>query len=375
MAKANRRQSGSSRDNSPQSGQLRGVADKLLLTQAAEIVPGAALLILTSGTALARHIIAARPDVAWNVFTLEHFYLTALVNALEDDDGTADAEIDLFCNPDPPAGIFQTILIPTDSKGSAELTRDLLQSAEQRLAPGGRLLISTNNPKDHWLHQHLKTCFGRVTVIREKQGICYIARKGDKPVKQKDFGCEFAFRDDAKLIRLYSRPGVFSHRRVDAGARALIRSLDLLKTEPEFTKDNVQRIVDMGCGCGSVAVAAGLRFPDAQIVAVDSHARAVQSSEMSAKLNDANNVSTILTSDGGIPEPGTWDLYLCNPPYYSDFRISEVFLQSAFDALRIGGRIHLVTKLTDGHYNRMIEVFANAEVHRLGEYDVIVSER
>ena len=111
----------------------------------------------------------------------------------------------------------------------------------------------------------------------------------------------------------------------------------------------------------------------ARVIAVDSHARAIQSSERTAALNNATNVVFLLDSGGNVPEPGTHDLFLCNPPYYSDFRISELFLQAAVESLRPGGRLHLVSKLTDWHHNRMIEIFANAEVHRLGDYDVITS--
>ena len=362
----------SGRDHS----QPRGIADRLILEQAEHILPGNALLLQITGTALSRHLTQLRPDVRWDIFTCEHFYLTAIVNALSDVEGdeTTGAEIELYCMPDIPSGEFDTVIFPTDAKGSSELTRDLLQSIAMQLKPAGRLIISTNNPRDHWLHEHLKEIFGRTTIVKHKEGMCYVARKGTGPKKLKSFRCEFAFRDDERLIRCVSRPGVFSHRRVDAGARALMRSLSLLTDDARFTRKPLRRIVEMGCGCGAVATAAALRYPDADVIAVDSHARAVQSAEQTAALNGAGNVSVVLTSDGNVPIPGTHDLFLCNPPYYSDFRISELFLQSAVEALRPGGRIHVVTKLTDWHENRMIEIFANAESHRFGTYNVVVSK-
>ncbi|MCA9050479.1 MAG: methyltransferase, partial [Planctomycetaceae bacterium] len=352
----------------------RNASDRLLLENADDILPGPALLVLINGTSLSRHLIYARRDVNWTVFTCEHFYLTAVVRTLEQDDELSETDIRLFCTPDLPNGPYATVILATDSRGSSELTRDLLQSIAACLQPDGRLLISTNNPKDHWLHQLLKETYGRITVRKASDGVCYIARRRDKPGKQKSYDAEFAFRDGERLIRCASRPGVFSHRRVDPGARALVRSLDLLNESCDrFDPLRPQKIVEMGCGCGAVATAAALRYPEAQVLAVDSHARAVQSTERTAALNEAANLSVLLTSDGGIPEPGTWDLFLCNPPYYSDYRISELFLLSAEEALRRGGRVGLVTKLTDWHENRMIEIFANAKVHSFGEYNVIVS--
>ncbi|MEQ9407005.1 MAG: methyltransferase [Fuerstiella sp.] len=351
------------------------MADRLILSQSDQILGGDALMVLVTGTALAKHLTQARPDVHWKIFTCEHFYLTAVVNALSEgnEDAADGADVELYCTPDLPAGSFDTVVFPTDSRGSSELTRDLLQSVSEQLKDTGRLIISTNNARDHRLHEHLKKTFGRTTVIRDPQGICYIARKNEKAVKPKDFRCEFAFRDNERLIRCVSRPGVFSHRRVDAGARALIRSLDLLAEDAAFRGRPLKRILEMGCGCGAVSAAAALRYPDARVLAVDSHARAVQATQDTAALNDITNVSVMLTSNGVVPDSGQHDLFLCNPPYYSDFRISELFLQSAAEAVRPGGRIHLVTKLTDWHENRMIELFANATVHRFGEYDVVVS--
>ena len=351
----------------------RGVSDRLVLANVDSILPGEALLLLVSGTAAAKYLIGARLDVSWNVHTFEHFYLTSLIKSLSEDSDVAEsADVELFCTPDLPDVTVDTVVFPTDSRGASELTRDLLQSVERILKPNGRLIASTNNPKDHWLHEHLKDTFGRVTVIKEKEGICYIARKSSRSVKQKDFSCEFAFRDGERLIRCASRPGVFSHRRVDAGARALIRSLDLLDQSKQGQK-RVRKIVELGCGSGAVSTAAALRYPQATVLAVDSHVRAVQATEQTAALNDAKNVSVMLTADGNLPDPETYDLLLCNPPYYSDYRISELFLHAASDALRPGGRIHLVTKRTDWHENRMIEFFANATTHKFGEYDVVVS--
>ncbi|MEZ6130591.1 MAG: methyltransferase [Planctomycetaceae bacterium] len=362
----------SGRDHS----QPRGIADRLILEQTDQILPGNALMVLITGTALAKHLTDRRPELNWNIFTCEHFYLTAIVNALSDlpEDTAGHGAVELFCMPDLPEAEYDTVVFPTDAKGSSELTRELLQTIAVQLKPEGRLIVSTNNARDHWLQTQLKDMFGRTTVIKNNQGICYIARKAARPAKQRDFRCEFAFRDGKRLIRGVSRPGVFSHRRIDPGARALIRSLDLIRDDARFARKPLKRIIEMGCGTGTVSTAAGLRYPDATVVAVDSHARAVQATEQTAAINGANNVTALLTSDGLVPAMGTHDLFLCNPPYYSDYRISELFLESADQSLRPGGRIHLVTKLTDWHQNRMIERFANAEVHRFGDYDVIVSK-
>lgn len=345
---------------------LRNHSDQLLVTHSSEILPGRAMLILLNGTGLATQLIAARPEVEWLLHTFEHLFVgSASESLMEATDIPDTTPIELFCTPDLPNEEVQTVILSTDSRGSGELLRDLVQSSLSRLAAGGRLLVSTNNPKDHWLHEHLKSVCGRVTVHRENRGVCYVARKSDTAGKQKSYTAEFAFRDGERLVACVSRPGVFSHRRVDGGARGLVRSLEHVTSPPAS-------IVEMGCGCGAAAVAAAIRFPAATVLGIDSHARAVHSTELTADANKVANLAVRLTSDGVVPNAGTWDLFLCNPPYYSDFRISELFLQSALDALRPGGRVHLVTKLTDWHGSRMEELFNDVQTAEYGEYSVLM---
>jgi len=350
---------------------LRNASDRVILNSVDRILGPSVLLILQNGTRLVSELIRSCTNVSWDVFTLEHFLLTSLLDQMQQaENELPDVAVELHCAPDPPPGQWDTIILPTTAGGAAELTRDLLQSAADRVKPNGRVIASSDNSKDSWLLLQMKSIFGRVTVEKQKDGVCYIARSRPKPAKRKEFRAEFAFRDQDRLIYCHSRPGVFSHRKVDGGARSLIRSLDLLP-------DDVapRQIVDMGCGCGSVSTAAALRYPAAQVLAVDSQVRAVESTEATAQRNGVGNLQVMLSCHGVIPNEGEWDLYLTNPPYYSDYRISELFLQSALASLRPGGRLHLVTRLTDWHMERVSELFEDVQSENIGEYDVIMARR
>ncbi len=68
-------------------------------------------------------------------------------------------------------------------------------------------------------------------------------------------------------------------------------------------------------------------------------------------------MTAILDHEGKAPEPGTFDLALGNPPYYSDFRIAEIFLQGARRALKPGGRVLMVAKSHAWFDARMPELF------------------
>lgn len=351
----------------------RSSSNRLLVDGADRIQGTQVLLFLMHGTAVARQLIEARPELHWHVLAFDHFLLESLISELDEHLGDeVISKVNVYCTPDPPEIRFDTVILPTDSSGSSEFVRELLQASLRQLNRPGRLIVSTNNPKDHWLHEYLKKSCQKTTVLKDKSAVCYVSTpKTEIHDKQKNFRDEFAFRDADRLIRCVSRPGVFSHRRLDDGARALTKSLDLLARDPSFRTPQV--IAELGCGCGAVTVAAALRFPDARVLGVDSHARAVQCTEDSAALNNAHNVSTMLSSNAVLPDAGWYDLILTNPPYYSNFRISELFLESASESLRPGGRLHLVTKLTEGHRQRMEELFGTVEQHAIGQYHVLVA--
>ncbi len=163
----------------------------------------------------------------------------------------------------------------------------------------------------------------------------YVGTKTEPLKKLKDFSCEFAFRDRGRLIRAFSRPGVFSHRHIDPGARHLI---DAMEVAPD------DLVLDVGCGAGTVALAAACRAEGVIVHAVDSSARAVQCTARGAGLNELANLTTELNAGGNYAGAGSYDLALANPPYYAGFRIARHFLTAAHAALRPGGRIIVVTK-------------------------------
>jgi 16S rRNA (guanine1207-N2)-methyltransferase len=276
--------------------------------------------------------------------------------------GAGEGKPVIFCAADFPAGPFDVVVIPVDPRGESELTRDLVQSGHERLAAAGRLLAATSNCDDQWLHGEMRKLFDKVTRRPMDEGVLYLATKTAELKKHKNFECEFAFRDQERLIKAVSRPGVFSHRSLDGGARALMNTM--------IIRDG-DRVLDLGCGSGVVALAAAFRGNRVAVVALDSHARAVECTARGAALNSLVNVTTVLNADGHAPGPGTYDVVLGNPPYYSDYRIAEVFLQAARRALKPGGKVLIVAKSYAWYETRMPELFDEVKLHEHKQYMVV----
>lgn len=341
------------------STELLPVPQEQLLIDTVPELPGERVLCSTMGRAqLAATFAATRPDAR----VVCHFLDGYLLNIARKFQREAGENLSLVYTADIPADEVDVVAFPTHAGGEAELTRDYLQCGHQALVKGGRMAVSTNNAKDSWLHEQMQGMFNKVTRISSKQGTVYIARKTSPLKKIKDFTCEFAFRDQGNLIKAVSRPGVFSHRRLDAGARALLNVIEVRDGD---------RVLDMGCGSGAVGLAAAARNSSVSVTAIDSNARAVSCTEQGAKLNELSNITTVHTAVGECAGQGTFDLFLGNPPYFSNYRIAELFLKTAAKMLKPGGEVLIVCKKMEWYQERMAKFFDGVGFAKSGAYNII----
>ncbi len=276
------------------------------------------------------------------------------------------ANLTLGCSSDFPPQSIDLAALPLSAQGEAELTRELLQEAHQRLQAGGVLLASTDNPHDRWLHQEMRSLFATVTRHESPKGALYRARR-DRPLKRvRNFRCEFVFRDRDRLIHAVSRPGVFSHREVDPGARHLMAAMEIAAGN---------RVLDIGCGSGTVSLAAAFRAEGVDVVSVDSHARAVECTALGASRNGLGNITVEHSASGPHGVPGTVDVVVANPPYYAGFRIARFFLEAAHAALRPGGRIFVVTKRPEWYAEHVPQWFSDVAIEPSKDYWIVRGRR
>jgi 16S rRNA (guanine1207-N2)-methyltransferase len=278
----------------------------------------------------------------------------------------APSNLELYCQADPPEATIDLAVIPLSMRGEAEFTREVLQAACLRLEIGGTLIAAVDNPRDQWVREQLAGLFTKVTVQPHDDTVVYIARKTTEPRKVRDFTCRFTYRDRERLIHAVSRPGVFAHRRVDPGARQLLAAAEVAPGT---------RVLDIGCGAGTVAIALAVRDASARVHAVDGNARAVECTLAGAALNDLPNITAELNSTGHYRDAAPYDLAVANPPYYADYRIAELFLGAAHRALRPGGRVLIVAKQTQWYEDFMPATWSNVEHHPSKRYHIITATR
>ena len=290
----------------------------------------------------------ARHPASWldgdiTCHTLDIYHCHAIENS--------SCGVKAVCSPHLPKEDWDLIKFKTGPKlMSGELSLDLLQEI-------------------HLLHPKR---FELEFVGRERDRNDLLAKIKDDPDRVRDFSATWpASVPGGQKLMLTSFPGCFCHRRVDDGGLALAEVVSR-----ELAGKNPRAILDMGCGCGLVGflVAASLKDP-ARLVMVDSHTRAVEAANLNAEK--LGIPAEVILSDNGTPAQmdGSFDVFVGNPPYYSDYKIADIFLETAQRALKSGGVCYTVCKNADGLEPVQRRYFPEVEIIRRRGYAVLKSVR
>ena len=255
-----------------------------------------------------------------------------------------------ICSPHVPKGPWDFVKFRTGPKlMSGELALNLLQE------------INIINPPRVELDY----------VGRERDKVELLAKVRKDPDRVRDFSAKWkASVPGIEPIEFTSVPGCFCHRRLDEGGLALA---EVTSRELNERGGTGGRLLDMGCGCGLVGFLVAKAVPGVSLVMVDSHSRAVEA----ANINAANLgiPAEVILSDVGTPArmDGTFDVFVGNPPYYSDYRIADVFLETARRALRPGGVCYTVCKNAAGLEPVQRRYFPDVKIVKRRGYAVLKS--
>ncbi len=256
----------------------------------------------------------------------------------------------------------QTAIFPVAQGGERDLKIDMVEQAFHVLRPHGKLIVLSPYETDQLFPTLLKKIFGRAHAPAAGNGMVHVSqRQGDRPRRRHEV-LFHARAGDAPSLRFLSRPGTFSYGRFDDGARALVETM---------TVEPGDRVLDMGCGCGTNGIFAGLRAgPTGHVTFVDSNVRAVALAEHNARLNWLTAFETIASCKAEGLSPGTFDVALANPPYYAQATIAQLFIDRCRELLHTGGRFYLVTKQVEQVGPLVEEKFALTDIVQRRGYAV-----
>jgi len=230
------------------------------------------------------------------------------------------------CSPHLPDGDWDLVKFRTGPKlMSGELSLDLLQECYR---VGRRVEVDF--------------------VGRERDRNDLLDKIRNDPGRVRSFRAEWpASVPHGPNLKFTSYPGCFCHRRLDEGGLALAEVVSR-ELASRVQGSSPLNFLDMGCGCGLVGFLVNSVVSGLKLTMVDSHARAVEAANENAVKFGAG--AEVILADNGTPArmDGTFDVFAGNPPYYSDYRIAEVFLETARRALRSGGVCYTVVKNAAG---------------------------
>lgn len=264
-----------------------------------------------------------------------------------------------ICTPHLPEGPWDVIRFKTGPKRmSGELALDQLQEIH--------LLMRQQKPAPK---------FELVYDGKERDRNDLLNKIKDDPDRVRDFSATWkASVPGIDPLTFTSFPGCFCHRRQDEGGLALAEVVSKdLSSSIQHSSLNPRRLLDMGCGCGLVGLLIARAVKGVSLVGVDSHSRAIEAANLNAQ---ALGVETeMILSDNGTPArmDGTFDVFVGNPPYYSDYRIAEVFLDTAKRALKPGGVCYTVCKNAAGLEPVQRQYFPDVEIIKRRGYAVLKS--
>ncbi len=264
-----------------------------------------------------------------------------------------------ICTPHLPEGPWDVIRFKTGPKRmSGELALDQLQEIH--------LLMRQQKPAPK---------FELVYDGKERDRNDLLNKIKDDPDRVRDFSATWkASVPGIDPLTFTSFPGCFCHRRQDEGGLALAEVVSKdLSSSIQHSSLNPRRLLDMGCGCGLVGLLIARAVKGVSLVGVDSHSRAIEAANLNAQALGVE--AEMILSDNGTPArmDGTFDVFVGNPPYYSDYRIAEVFLDTAKRALKPGGVCYTVCKNAAGLEPVQRQYFPHVEIIKRRGYAVLKS--
>ena len=169
---------------------------------------------------------------------------------------------------------------------------------------------------------------------------------------------------DNELI-LHTRWGVFSPRSIDEGTLLLMKHIEV----------GVSDIcLDLGCGYGPIGLALAKHCTKGEVHMVDKDFVAIELANNNAKLNNLSNAKAYF-SDAflQVPNEVKFDQVISNLPAKVGREQLSIILYDAFDALKPGGKITVVTinGLKDFIKNNFKSVFGNYKKLKQGQKYIV----
>ena len=160
-------------------------------------------------------------------------------------------------------------------------------------------------------------------------------------------------------LNLVNNANGFSFGKIDLGTLFFLEHFPRFKNQPE-------KVIDLGCGDGSLGLLAAEKWLDSPILCVDDSYLAVESAKINFKNNGFEGRAEFKVTDclSGIDAKSA-DLILCNPPFHEYHAVSMGIAGRMFkDSLRVlktGGSLFIVKNKHLGYQSYLEKLFGECK--------------
>lgn len=278
-----------------------------------------------------------------------------------------------------PENHFSHIVYPVSKEKN--IVEHIFDSLDLWLPPGGKLILTGSKQQGikSWFEKLQNYGFDdcRIKKIRSEYLVSAIRSEqvSSKLYTQSGKNDYSKIQEIARLdsLCLYSKPGVFGWKKVDAGSQLLVTRL-----KEQFTDLCGLRILDLGCGWGYLSLALIAMNPR-EIIATDNNAAALIAIKENISRNNLNSGSSKIqafSSDCADNIHDQFDLIVCNPPFHKgkgiDRDIGERFVGQAARLLKTQGQAWFVVNAFIGIEKLAAAYFVEvATVHNNQRFKVL----
>ena len=166
-------------------------------------------------------------------------------------------------------------------------------------------------------------------------------------------------------LTLNTRWGIFSPRSIDDGTMLLMKHIEVGESDI---------CLDLGCGYGPIGLALAKHCIKGEVHMVDKDFVAIELANNNANLNNLSNAKAYF-SDAflQVPSEVKFDQVISNLPAKVGREQLSIILYDAFDSLKPGGKITVVTikGLKDFIKNNFKSVFGNYKKLKQGQKYIV----
>lgn len=157
-----------------------------------------------------------------------------------------------------------------------------------------------------------------------------------------------------QALSFHSTWGLFSPREIDEGTRLLLERIEVNPTDD---------CLDLGCGYGAIGLTLAKLAPQGQTTLVDKDFVAIDYCQKNIALNHIGNAEALLSNGFDAIRDRKFDVIASNIPAKVGNELMTLFFYDAFQQLKPGGRLYVVT------INGLRDYIKRVFKERFGNYD------